>query len=161
MERAGIPQNSRLQLVWRLQLQLRRRQPARLLAIEAVSRRGAKAGSVFRSEWSARVSPKIHGSSSYGDCNSSFGGANPHGCSLSKPFLEEVRKLGLFSGMAEFAGSGPLTVSGKGAAHQASSQYVSGDYFQTLGVGAAAGRVFAPTDDAPGAAAVVVLHHGY
>jgi predicted permease len=112
-------------------------------------------------EWSARVSPKIHSSSSYGDCNSSFGDANPHGCSLSKPFLEEVRKLGLFSGMAEFAGSGPLTVSGKGAAHQASSQYVSGDYFQTLGVGAAAGRVFAPADDAPGAAAVVVLHHGY
>src|ERR1039458_5807220 len=26
-------------------------------------------------EWSARVSPKIHSSSSYGDCNSSFGDA--------------------------------------------------------------------------------------
>lgn len=112
-------------------------------------------------QWSARTRPKIHSSSSYGDCASRFGDVNPRGCSLSKPFLEDVRKLGLFSGMAEFAGGGAITVSGKGEAHQANAQYVSGDYFQTLGVGAAAGRVLAPADDAPGAAAAVVLHHGY
>jgi predicted permease len=113
-------------------------------------------------EWSARQSPKIHSSSSYGDCNTTnIGGANPHGCSLSKPFLDDVHGLGLFSGLAEFAGSGSITVSGKGVAHQANAQYVNGDYFRTLGVGAAAGRVFAPADDAPGAPAVVVLHHGY
>src|SRR5579862_184878 len=112
-------------------------------------------------QWSARTTPKRHSSSSYGDCDSSFGGTNPHGCSLSKPFLEEVRKLGLFSGIAEFAGGGQITVSGKGAAHQANGQYVSGDYFQTLGVSAAVGRVMTPADDMPGAAAVAVLHHGY
>ena len=82
---------------------------------------------------------------------------NPLGCSLSKPFLEDVRKLGLFSGMAEFAGSGGITVSGNGEAHQANAQYVSGDYFQTLGVGAAVGRVLTPNDDLPDATAVVVL----
>lgn len=112
-------------------------------------------------EWSARKHPKIHSSSSYGDCNTVWEKINPRGCSLSKPFLDEVRKLDLFSGMAEFAGGGQITVSGKGAAHQANGQYVSGDYFQTLGVGAAVGRVLAPADDQPGAAAAVVLHHGY
>ena len=70
-------------------------------------------------EWSARHSPKIHSSSSYGDCDSRFGEDEPRGCSLSKPFLEDVRKLGLFSEIAEFAAAGPITVSGKGEAHHA------------------------------------------
>src|ERR1700679_1374691 len=48
-------------------------------------------------QWSARHSPKLHGSTSSGDCDAASGGVNPHGCSLSKPFLEDVRKLGLFS----------------------------------------------------------------
>jgi predicted permease len=112
-------------------------------------------------QWSARHSPKIHTSSSYGDCDSKFGDENPRGCSLSKPFLEDVRKLGLFSGMAEFAGAGPITVSGNGEAHHANAQYVNGDYFQTLGVGAAVGRVLTPNDDLPGAPAVVELQHAY
>ncbi len=112
-------------------------------------------------QWSARHSPRIHSSSSYGDCDSRFGDDNPRGCSLSKPFLEDVRKLGVFSGMAEFAGTDRITVSGKGEAHHADAQYVSGDYFQTLGVGAAAGRVLTPTDDLPGAVAVVELQYGY
>jgi predicted permease len=112
-------------------------------------------------EWSARHSPKIHSSSSYGDCASHFGENNPTGCSLSKPFLEDVRKLALFSGIAEFAGAGPITVSGKGEARRAAIQYVSGDYFQTLGVGAAVGRLLTPNDDMPGAAAVVELQYGY
>lgn len=112
-------------------------------------------------EWSARVSPKISNSSSYGDCTNRFEAKTPRGCSFSKPFLEEVRKSGLFTGLAEFAGGGSVTVSGKGEAHQANGQYVSGNYFQTLGVGAATGRVLAASDDTPHSAAVVVLHYGY
>ncbi len=112
-------------------------------------------------EWSARVKPNNHGTSSYGDCETNFGALNPRGCSFSKPFLEDVRKLGVFSPMGEFANAGGLTVSGKGMAHQARAQYVSGDYFQTLGVGAAAGRLLAAADDTPNAPAVVVLHYGY
>ena len=112
-------------------------------------------------QWSARHSPKIHSSSSYGDCDSRFEEDNPSGCSLSKPFLEDVRKLGLFSGMAEFAGAGQITVTGKGEAHHANAQYVNGDYFQTLGVAAAVGRVLTPNDELPGASAVVELQHGY
>ncbi|HLW51211.1 MAG TPA: ABC transporter permease [Candidatus Angelobacter sp.] len=39
------------------------------------------------------------------------------------------------------------------------SEYVSGNYFSTLGVGAFGGRVFTEDDDRPGSAAVAVLSH--
>ncbi len=112
-------------------------------------------------KWSARGKLKSHGFSSYGDCSNRSAGGNEHGCSLAKPFLEDVRRHGPFSSLAEFAGAGSITVSGNVAVHRAAGQYVSGDYFQALGVGAAAGRVFVPADDAPGAAPVAVLQYGY
>ena len=112
-------------------------------------------------EWSMRTGPKIHSHSSYGDCDNQRQGAGQHGCSLSKPFLDEVREHGPFSSLAEFASGGPMTVSGVGGVHRADAQYVSGDYFRALGVGAALGRVLIPADDKPGAPAVVVLTYGY
>ena len=112
-------------------------------------------------EWTMRSGPKLHSHSSYGDCENQRQGAGQHGCSLSKPFLDEVREHGPFSSLAEFAGGGPMTVSGIGGVHRASPQYVSGDYFRALGVGAALGRVLIPADDNPGAPAVVVLTFGY
>jgi predicted permease len=39
------------------------------------------------------------------------------------------------------------------------SEYVTGSYFSTLGVGAFGGRVFTPDDDRPGAPPVMVLSH--
>jgi hypothetical protein len=39
------------------------------------------------------------------------------------------------------------------------SQFVSGNYFSTLGVGAFGGRVFTAADDRPAAAPVAVLSH--
>ena len=39
------------------------------------------------------------------------------------------------------------------------SEYVTGNYFSTLGVGAFAGRVFTPHDDTPSSAPVAVLSH--
>ncbi len=111
-------------------------------------------------QWSARHAPKVHDSIPSGDCEVKPGDVKPHGCSLSKPFLEDVRKLGLFSGMAEFSG-GAMTVSGHGEAHRAEVQLVNGDYFQTLGVGAAVGRVLTPNDDLPGAPPMVELQYAY
>lgn len=111
--------------------------------------------------WSARGKLGVHGFSSYGDCENHSGEDNQYGCSLSKPFLEDVRAHGPFSSLAAFAGGAGVTVRGAGAVHQANGQYVSGDYFQTLGVGPALGRVFVPADNAPGAPPVVVLQYGY
>lgn len=112
-------------------------------------------------KWSARGKLGAHSFSSYGDCDNQSGGENAHGCSLSKPFLDDVREHGPFSALAAFAGAGGITVSGSGAVHQAGGQYVSGDYFQTLGVGPALGRVLVPADNAAGAAPVVVLQYRY
>ena len=42
-----------------------------------------------------------------------------------------------------------------------SGEIVSGDFFQTLGVGAAAGRTLDLTDEKPGAEAVAVLSYAY
>jgi predicted permease len=112
-------------------------------------------------EWTMRSGPKLHSHSSYSDCDNQRQGDGQHGCSLSKPFLDDVREHGPFSSLAEFAGVQPMTVSGIGGVHRASPQYVSGDYFRALGVGAALGRVLIPADDKAGAPAVVTLTYGY
>ena len=45
------------------------------------------------------------------------------------------------------------------ATWQSSGEMVSGNYFEALGAGAAAGRVLYPSDDRSGAASVIVLSH--
>src|SRR5580700_9295149 len=60
------------------------------------------------------------------------------------------------------AGRARLSVRRQGiesAARPLRSEYVTGNYFSTLGVGAFGGRVFTPSDDTPGSAPVVVLSH--
>ena len=47
----------------------------------------------------------------------------------------------------------------EGVARPLRSEYVTGTYFQTLGVGSFGGRVFTPDDDKPAAAPVAVLSH--
>ncbi len=76
--------------------------------------------------------------------------------------FKEIRaQKEVFSGVAAFAGPAQLDLSGNGTASMASGELVSGDYFQTLGVGAAIGRTLEPSDEQPGAAPVVVLNYGY
>jgi predicted permease len=113
-------------------------------------------------QWNARHEPKTHGNGSYGDCLTNFGEGESTGCLLSKPFVEDVRlKTDVFSGFAAFASPGPVNLSGNGPASRASAQYVSGDYFETLGVRATVGRMIQGADDAPSAPAVAVLNYGY
>jgi predicted permease len=60
------------------------------------------------------------------------------------------------------AGGGPKSVRREGvetAARPLRSEYVTGNYFSTLGVGAFGGRVFTPADDTRAAAPVAVLSH--
>jgi len=68
-----------------------------------------------------------------------------------------------FEEVAAFqAGRGGLSVRREGiesAARPLRSEYVTGNYFSTLGVGAFGGRVFTPDDDKPAAAPVTVLSH--
>ncbi|TMG21806.1 MAG: ABC transporter permease, partial [Chloroflexi bacterium] len=59
------------------------------------------------------------------------------------------------------AGNWPQSVrrQGEPAARPLRSEYVTGNYFSMLGVGAFGGRVFTPEDDKPGAPPVVVISH--
>jgi predicted permease len=68
-----------------------------------------------------------------------------------------------FEELAAFqAGRGRLAVRREGvesAARPLRTEYVTGNYFSTLGVGAFGGRVITPDDDKPGAPPVAVLSH--
>src|SRR5258708_36732987 len=75
--------------------------------------------------------------------------------------FREITNTNQFSGVAAFANSGPLALTGNGPASMISGQLVSGDFFRTMGVKAAAGRVFEANDDSPPAAPVAVLNYGY
>src|SRR6266849_6761011 len=60
------------------------------------------------------------------------------------------------------AGRGRMSVRRQGvesAARPLRSEFVTGNYFSTLGVRALGGRVFAPDDDKPAAPPVAVLSH--
>ena len=113
--------------------------------------------------WSARKAPRINGYMSSGDCPSNlrYAAANPSGCSFSEPIFREVRNTNQFSGVAAFANAGPLALTGNGPASMISGQLVSGDFFHTLGLKAAAGRELEMSDDSPTAAPVAVLNYGY
>jgi predicted permease len=113
--------------------------------------------------WSARKSPNTHGYMSSGDCPSNLGrGAeNPTGCSFSEPLFRSIAETNPFSGIAAFANAGRLDLSGNGPASVINGQLVSGDFFRTLGVKAAIGRMFEPSDDSPSAAPMAVLNYGY
>ena len=114
-------------------------------------------------QWRARNSPNIHGYQSAGDCQNDlrFGASNPSGCSFSEPLFREIQKANLFAGTAAFANTGRLNLTGNGPATVINGQLVSGDFFRTLGVKPAAGRVFEPSDDSPSATPVAVLNYGY
>src|SRR5262249_12866321 len=57
--------------------------------------------------------------------------------------------------------SGRVAISGNATATMVGGQLVSGDFFQTMGLKAAVGRLLTPADDTPSAEPVVVLNYGY
>ena len=87
------------------------------------------------------------------------------GYSNAYPFYREYRDRNqVFSAL--FASSYNLVVGmrpeGAPVVEVGHVQYVSGNYFEGLGIGAAAGRVIAPSDDmAPGGAPIAVLSYHY
>jgi predicted permease len=114
-------------------------------------------------KWGARTPPDTHGYMSAGDCISSFGlGArNPSGCSFSEPMFREIAQANVFSGAAAFANAGRMNLTGNGPAMVVNGQLVSGDFFRTMGLNPALGRLLDTSDDTPSAAPVAVLNYGY
>ena len=96
--------------------------------------------------------------SSYGDKT----GRNV-GTSFSYPIYEAVRSRNdAFSDVLGFAEADqPMNVMASGQSGLAKSAYVSGNYFSTLGVGAALGRTIGPADDKPNAAPIAVISYAY
>ena len=106
--------------------------------------------------WSARHDPKFWGQSDYGDCGDEY-----H-CSVSTPFFRTLHAhANAFSTVAAFAGPLEVDFSGNGPASIARGEFVSGDYFTTLGLKTYLGRPLGPTDDLPSAAPVIVLNFDY
>jgi predicted permease len=114
-------------------------------------------------KWGARNAPNIHGYMSSGDCPTdlSFAARNPSGCSFSEPMFREIAQANVFSGTAAFANAGRLNLTGNGPATVINGQLVSGNFFRTMGLKAAAGRLFDAVDDTASATPVAVLNYGY
>ena len=113
-------------------------------------------------QWSAHKRPNFHSSSSYGDCFNRRSDDNPTGCSFSLPFFNELRgQPGLFASLTGSGGGMQLDLSGNGPASIVQSLVVAGNYFETLGVRPAAGRLLEPSDDESTATPVAVLNYGY
>lgn len=73
------------------------------------------------------------------------------------PAYEGLRAANsVFSSMFGFAYAGDLTMLVRGQGVTAHAEYASGDFFRTMGVRSAAGRLFDETDDRLGAAPVAV-----
>jgi predicted permease len=113
-------------------------------------------------KWHAHHRAKTYSQWGYGYCKADFNETNPSNCSLSLPWFKTVRQANVFSGVAGFAGMDRLTLSGNGPATILNGgQLVSGDFFETLGIKPAAGRLLLPDDDSPQAMPAVVLSYTY
>jgi predicted permease len=114
-------------------------------------------------KWSARKAPNLVGMMSSGDCPTDMGGGrlNPGGCSFSEPMFREIAQAHIFRATAAFANTGRLDLTGNGPASVINGQLVSGDFFRTMGLKAALGRLLDASDDTSSGAAVTVLNYGY
>jgi predicted permease len=113
-------------------------------------------------QWSARGPSSNLGTSSYGDCRENRNAAGSSGCTFSEPLFHQIQSQGVFSEVAAFAGGGEITLTGNGAASTVdNAQYISGRYFQTLGVRPQSGRLIGPADEAGATCFVAVLSYSY
>jgi len=78
------------------------------------------------------------------------------------PFYRDLKgRVPAFDGVLACA-SAPVRITWQGSTHAAQAEMTTGNFFVTLGVPAALGRVIAPADDgAPGAHPVAVLSHSF
>lgn len=113
-------------------------------------------------KWQARKQPTTEGMVAFGDCNDHMGKMHPSGCSLPLPVLNEIQtQTSVFSTLAASTGFGQMDLAGNGPAKRIQGQFVSGRYFETVGVLPAAGRLISTADDRPGAPPVAVLNYKF
>src|SRR5262249_9077512 len=80
---------------------------------------------------------------------------------FSYPMYQALRDRNpVLSGLVARSGF-PATLAYRGDASPVMAEVVSGNFFETLGVPPAAGRLLAPADDGPGRAPVIVLGYAY
>ena len=109
-------------------------------------------------KWSAHGSANTAGYMSLMSCPGEE--TRQQGCSFSYPMLQRFSSLsGFFSGVAAMGGTARFTLTGNGPARIATGQMVTGNFFETLGVSGAIGRMLQPADDTRGAPAVAVLSY--
>ncbi len=77
------------------------------------------------------------------------------------PAFEVLGKSDVFSALFAYHPARKLNLMVLGQAEVTSGEYVSGSYFQSLGVVPAAGRLIAPDDDRAGAQGVAVLSYAF
>lgn len=76
----------------------------------------------------------------------------------SYPDYLDFRASGVFAGLVAFQ-TAPLGLAADGASARAWAEFVTGDYFATLGIPVARGRALSPADDRAGAPPVTVVSH--
>jgi putative ABC transport system permease protein len=80
---------------------------------------------------------------------------------LTNPLWEQIRdRQDVFSGAFAW-GSDQFNLARGGMTQNAGGLWVSGDFFRTLGLNPAAGRLLSPADDRRGCAALAVLSDGF
>jgi len=110
-------------------------------------------------KWEARHDPESEGAMNFGDCNEGLR-EHPMGCSLPYPLVKEIQtQTNVFSSLGASTGFGQMDLAGNGPAKRVQGQFVSGQYFETIGVMPAAGRLLSESDDRTEAPAVAVLNY--
>jgi predicted permease len=117
-------------------------------------------GSLMALEWHARSGIHVNQYSGFGDC--ARAGTDSSGCSFPLPMLEQLRKQkDVWSSLTASAGTTDLDLSGHGPARIAGAEFAAGNYFSTLGVSAALGRLLSPEDDTSSSDPAAVLSYAY
>jgi predicted permease len=113
-------------------------------------------------KWGAHKKPNFHSYYGSGDCQTRFQSDNPGGCSFSHPFFNDLYAHGsMFASVAASGGEIQLDLTGNGPASLIQGLVVSGNYFDTLGVRPAVGRMIEPSDEQPSAQPITVLGNAY
>ncbi len=114
---------------------------------------------LYLAVWQANKAPDMEWQSTYGDCEGGRSEANPSECTLPLGTFKSLRDDSkVFSSVAAFAGPSEMQLSGNGAASIVQGMTVSGEYFSTLGVNPAIGRLLTRDDDAAGPTNVVLTY---